>query len=1141
MKDKIKSIRHSDSLARLKALTEFERSLLVEAGPGTGKTTLVAGRVVLLIASGVPPKQIVVLNFTEAAAAELRKKINAFVRSLLNDEKPAELAEALTNGLSADRKRELQDQKASLDELTCTTIHGFCRKLIRSYSVETELGPGARVLDPETAKLVRQDLREAWHAAQFNPTPDKKGFGRFPELRRQESKENFLTELVEQNPTKTLELSDQVESFLMDHGKVQLPSYQADLAAFARLVQTTQRFSSCYEDCGFNIPKLNEIREELKRIIKQFMVIATGSLTDRELAELLFHKPPNICKENERRFKKLLVKSSFKKASKKHGERLFAAIDSRYNECSQAYYECCIALGRHGFARLLAEFKELPERYDDYKRKTALMDCDDLRDETLELVRGDHSARTALAKRYPYILVDEFQDTDPGQAEIIWRLAGVKDSNEPWHQIPVRPGSLFLAGDPNQAIYQCQGADLKSYQLAKKAIIRKDPNAFLKLSVNFRSKGPIINYVNRLFRAPVKPIGNRPNYPTPMSNRPRDNNPSVAAFDIELEDRRLNEQGLPLVKPVRHEEAEIVALTITGIIGSHPVFCPKEKKKRPAKAGDIALIAPTGTGLWIYEMELERLGIPSVTQIGKEFYSRQEIQELIAIVRAIADGDDTLELGALIRDPLARLTKAAIADEFEEWRTEHKENQPLHLGTKTERGSNLSLRQTLATIQSLAAKAESTTPYLLLCEAVEKLNLRPILRARHPCGADQALANLDHFLNLSRSYSQCGFAEFARTMRQKQNDGESLVEGRPDIATAAVSILTMHAAKGLEWPIVFPVNWISDPTVDKDFLINPNDRIVNHRLFQFPDPNYDELRRRELEETRQEQVRLWYVTLTRARDLLMIPRLDIYTYHDWLSLINLKVKPLPIMGIPPNYGNEPVTEDVPIFDDDTNDQDIETWRSEANTIATNRMRIEWRRHEGSKKAIIPEEEFFAGIETSLNTITECQPTEPDQGETQRTNLLHKLMAETLTGEIENTPEARRTRARELIVQLGLEDTEDPATGLSGAELAETIERTLEIPEIESLRPKLSPEYPIYACERQNRKMMLTAGVADAVALNSTGRVNMIVEWISDVAPANGQIEKYRQQLRDCLEATGAQTGLIVFLTSGTIETIARKG
>ena len=154
-------------------------------------------------------------------------------------------------------------------------------------------------------------------------------------------------------------------------------------------------------------------------------------------------------------------------------------------------------------------------------------------------------------------------------------------------------------------------------------------------------------------------------------------------------------------------------------------------------------------------------------------------------------------------------------------------------------------------------------------------------------------------------------------------------------------------------------------------------------------------------------------------------------------------------------------------------------------------------------------------------------------------ILHKLMEEVLTGETAGNAGPLQARAAEFVAQLGLEDAQDAAAGPSSAEMAATVVRTLQLPEVAALRPRLVPEFRVYASTIEDCAATLTAGIADAVAIDEEGRIDVVVDWKSDVNPGAGQIAMYREQVRDYLQSTAAPIGLIVFLSSGRIENVVR--
>ena len=1130
-----------DATARLTALTEHDRTLLVEAGAGSGKTALMAGRVALLIAAAVPPKEIVAITFTEAAASELLERIERFVRELLDGRIPTDLRDALRDGITAAQRDNLESGARTLDELTCTTIHGFCQQLVKPYPVEIGIDPGAAIIDPAAAELAYQDLMETWLSARFGRDRGAEGLGRIPPIIGAGDEEDFFAELLARASDKTLDLINKTAQFLKRHRTAQAVAAAGDATGFARLVDAVGGFAAWYNGCGVAEQTTDGLIQDLARVVADARDVAVQPLSGRRLADLLFHSHPEACKKGEIAFKQWGRKGKWKDAAKvvgrstAQGEQLSAAGEGHYQACGEAYQQFCGDLGALAFQRFVKEFDTLKELYRDYKRQAALLDFDDLLHHARDLLKANESVRRALAARYPRVLVDEFQDTDPLQAEILWRLAGEGDLALPWQGRTIRPGALFLVGDPKQACYRFRGADVETYLVAKRALAAHDPTAVLQISANFRSQDLILDFVNNHFGAMLDEAQGQPGFTALSAVRPHGDEPSVVAFEISLDERHRNEKGKLMVELVRREEAAVVADLVRRVIGAYPVWDKRIEAFRPARANDIALLAPTGTSLWIYERALEAREVPIATQAGKGFFRRQEVQDLIAVVRAIADRRDTLALGALLRGPLVGLTEEEIADEILALQQATNKARPLYLWTDPGLIHHAVLKSTIVTLQNLARKARRTTPYQVLAEAVEELQVRPILKARHSRGSERALANVELVMEMARAYAARGIEDFSRALWERWKEGDAQVEGRPDAAAEAVSIITMHSAKGLEWPIVIPINSTTALWSDSSFLYRRRDDSVHFRVFDFPSPEYDSVYQEESEELRRERVRLWYVALTRARDLLLLPRQTERIDNDWFSLLSPNLDALPSLDMARFNGSPSHGAGIAV-----NVQDLAAWQNEAAVIAAAERRILWHqpsRHEEPATPHDDTDEVFVGVQALQERAPLAGNERAILGGRERGLVLHKLIEEVLTGESTENGAAIRARARELLGQLGLPDVQDPALGPCSDEMADALQRVLQLPEIVALRPRLLPEFRVYAASVADRILTLTAGIADAVAIDEMGNIEAVVDWKSDVDPTPAQVDLYRGQVRDYLAATGAQLGLIVLLTSGRIERV----
>jgi len=317
------------------------------------------------------------------------------------------------------------------------------------------------------------------------------------------------------------------------------------------------------------------------------------------------------------------------------------------------------------------------------------------------------------------------------------------------------------------------------------------------------------------------------------------------------------------------------------------------------------------------------------------------------------------------------------------------------------------------------------------------------------------------------------------------------------------------------------------------FLYRRQDDSVHFEVLDFASPDYATVKQAEADELRRERVRLWYVALTRARDLLLLP-LQSERSDDWLSLLTLDLGSLPKFDSSKFKGSTTAPSIAA-----SNTQDLKTWRAEAAAIVASERTITWRqpsRHEQDVDHPIAEFPIFAGPDAVAD-----QPPDVErpviQGGRERGLVLHKLIEEVLTGEMPESQDALQARAAELLAEIGAADSADPSKGSNSEELATTVFRGIRLPEIAALRPHLRPEIPIYGSKIEGISFELTSGIADALAIGPDGTIDAVVDWKSDVYPDATVVELYRGQVQDYLAATGAPRGFIVFLTSGRVEKI----
>ena len=1112
----------ADNDSRRLAIAVHDRSFLVEAAAGSGKTAVLAGRIAMLLAGGASPGSIAAVTFTELAASELLIRVREFVSALADGRIPVPLRVALPEGLSEDRRIRLAAANQMLDEIVCSTIHGFCQRLIMPYPVEANIDPGATVMDSDQADLAFREIKDAWLREELSG--DSGG---------------LLAELVFGDPDKAVQLIHSVLGHYRRHRHISHAAPEdlgSQAVAFREAVEGFKAFISKAE---FQEGGTIEIADHFGDLAEGTDSISAVS-TPAELVVLLLTEPHSALYTTAGKFRKYLKKGKWVAAAKSaglaktDGERLNGLALALYTRCCEAWQALQQSAASQVLGQLVQIVQPVMDRFREHKRSTAQLDFDDLIFAARDLLRDFDEVRQALAGRFRHVLVDEFQDTDPSQTEIFWRLCGepeVDGDIVDWTSFKLRPGALFLVGDPKQAIYRFRGADIAAYIRAREAFRSQVPDGVLSISTNFRSSAPIMTYVNERFESLFSEENGQPGFQTLVPFQPVHTiGRSVLALDIP----KAGEEDNPGVNQQREQEAATVAAMCAQLIGSESVRDPQNGQVRLCRAGDIALLAPTGTDLWRYEEALEQHGIPVATQAGKGFFRRQEVQDLIAITRVLVDSRDTLAFGALLRGPLVGLTEEELLDIV--WalpRSEKGRHEPpkFDLNVEPDAIKHPYARDIVEKILTLRLKVNATTPHHLLSQAVDVLRVRPILFQRHG-QAERALANVDLYLSLSRAYSVRGLRAFAEAMTAAWTDEARAVEGRPDAQEEAVALFTIHAAKGLEWPIVMPINAMTK-------LKGP-DSDVTDRLrgcFYCPvfgvNPNGHEMARdAEGVELTRERVRLWYVAATRARDLLVLPRTEPEPGRStWLSLVDLAVSDLP--ALEPDLHKGEIGESV---NDIENDQTREAFASQAKAIFERRGRIVWRvpsRKEGNNEPILPTE-TPAILDTDGDGAPMEGATVAIQGGRERGIILHKLMEEVLTGETEETSTALIARAGILIRALNRPVEDDPAVGLVPAELAGCVTRTLRLPEVAELRPRLLPEFPVYASIVTNGQEEAASGIADAIALGHDGTPEVVVDWKSDVNPTPKMLEHYRSQVRAYVDMTGAEYGLIVCVTHGTV-------
>ena len=577
----------------------------------------------------------------------------------------------------------------------------------------------------------------------------------------------------------------------------------------------------------------------------------------------------------------------------------------------------------------------------------------------------------------------------------------------------------------------------------------------------------------------------------------------------------------------REAEAERVADICARLIGN-VMIRRADKSYSPLRPGDIALLSPGHTELWRYERALEQRGLAVSSQAGKTLMRRQETQDILALLRVLADSSDTLAFGALMRGPLVGLTDQELLDITAA--LPRAEGHPSFFSVRTDAAlvQHPLAKTILETLQDLRRRASISTPSLILAEAIERLNVRVIMAARHRNRNARALANLDALIERARSYGVAGLRAFVRDLQADWERKTRAPEGRIDAAEHAIEIVTIHSAKGLEWPVVIPINSTTELYRPDQFVHRQSDNSLHWMLGGVAPPDLAAARAEESQEDANQRERIWYVACTRARDLLILPYVPQASKDSWFSSIDLRQQDVSEFDL-----SKFAVADVRSAIAQSNGQSTDVFESERRNVEQSSPPVVWRRPSDKDQDRLGDPIDNVVVSNALAEHLEVVGAGAVRG-----IVLHKLMEEFLTGELDADVTVTVARAQELLEQL-LTDQNDKGLHPDPTEMAMCALRALALPEIATIRPFLVPEVAIWS----TGEGYLVAGRADALAIKG-GRVEVAIDWKSDVNPTAAARSAYAGQLRDYLAATGAENGAIVFLTVGEIVWIdnhARSG
>ncbi len=846
----------------------LDESLIVEAAAGTGKTSELVRRLVSVLRTGrARVDQIVAVTFTRKAAGELKLRL----REALDQER--------SQAVNEEELENLERSIAQLEEARIGTIHSFCGDLLRERPVEARVDPAFEELAEDEAPALFDRAFNRWIEEKLADPPAGLQRALNRSLVRQSFGGSTPLGQIKAGAWKLVEWRDFPQPWRREPF-----ARESQIDALLRGVRDLSDMS---ERC-------RNWRDDLRKGLRPVRDLATWTRRAEQDGSRSYERLEGLLIQLQRDLNKY--------QNKKKGRGDFApdlprkvvleARDSLISELEEFKRQADADLA----ALLQCEFQEVVQRYEELKRKSGKLDFVDLLIYTRNLIRDDPTIRAYFQQRFTHIFVDEFQDTDPLQAEIMLLLSADDPEATDWLKVKPKAGKLFLVGDPKQSIYRFRRADVQLYQQIREALQAGGVKLVL-LKRSFRSSPAIQRLVNASFAPEMKDdrrVG-QPDY-------------------VALEHARPEQEGQPsmLVLPPPRPYSSFGNLTNSAIESCLPdatgalvdwmlnqsgwtIDDPEHSGARlPLAPRHICILfrrfVSWGSDVTRdYTRSLEVRGVPHVLVGSRSFHQREEVETLRAALTAIEWPDDELSVYATLRGSLFWIRDALL------------------LRFQDEFGSLYPFRSIPEQLEAdLAPVAESLGT---LARLHRMRNRRPIVEtvnellsstrshagfALRPAG-HQVLANVQRICDLARKFEANGgisfraFVEFLDTEAAKPGASQAAVleEG-----VDGVHLMTVHSAKGLEFPVVVLADLTAKlSSAHPDKYVNPGKELAAFTLMGCAPWELIDHEEEEGLRDRAEGVRVAYVAATRARDLLVIPALGDGARAGWLEPLNKSIYP----------------------------------------------------------------------------------------------------------------------------------------------------------------------------------------------------------------------------------------------------------
>lgn len=861
----------------------FDRNVLVSASAGSGKTRVLVDRVInKLIVDGVNIDEMLIVTFTKAAAKEMRDRIQKALREKLRDAKNNE------------EKAFLVRQLRRLPVADISTMDSFCQKIVQNYYYIIDLDPNFRLLADQTESQMLKE--QVWDSVREDLYSDDKdgSFAQLTDNFSNDRSDDGLTDLVfkiydyanvNQDPVawlkSTVDIYDIKDADLFSsdfYQKQLLPFIQNDIQQQKLSLESAKKIA---ED-NLMDKEIAALQADIEKVNGAMQLVANQPFDDarKALNDLKFDRFPSVGKQAEDIERDLHDRIKDIRNDAKEGMK---KVVTNYFAQSEAENLAIMAASKRLIEKLVTVVLAFSDSFQNAKLKRHCLEFIDVEHYAYTILAGmgdkSKAVRENFQSQYNEIMIDEYQDNNRLQDAILTTLAKPEHSN------------MFMVGDVKQSIYRFRLADPSMFISRMEDEVNEHT---IVLPDNFRSAENIDDFINLVFTQTMdKNVGEidytgdaklkaGAKYPDELES-----NVSVMMYESKDDEEEAVDEQFQ-VQDSAHGQIEMIAQKINELMQKEmPVFDRGEGKMRPIRYSDIAIISSTRNNNLVLSDIFGSYDIPVLISGAQSYFKTTEIQIMMAMLSIIDNPYQDIPLVAVLRSPMVGLNENQLAYLRINSKTGDYYNAVLNFYQNYENMDHSEfgdqvfdrIRIFMEQLKHFKDVAQQQPIVELIWDIYETTGFLDYVGGM-PAGK-QRQANLHALYERAYDYEQTSFKglfQFVRFVRRMQERNEDLDEANADDNDNAVSVMTIHGSKGLEFPVVFLMDAshnFNRQDTKKDYVLN--DRLGLGITYTDPETRIKQptLQRQVVNSIENrgllaEEMRKLYVALTRAEQQLFI-------------------------------------------------------------------------------------------------------------------------------------------------------------------------------------------------------------------------------------------------------------------------------